>query len=444
MFFESRVGRGAVGNGTARMIWTGGLILMLAGCGGGGGGSSSDDGGRNEPPPPPVQRDPVTAVATEAGSPLDTAVTQAIGPAGGVLESADGTLRVEVPAGALIAEQTFSIQSISNNAHGKIGSAFRLGPEGVTFASPIRLTFNYTPDQVLGTAPQLLRVASQNRNGFWELHNAQQLDADEGTVSVNTTHFSDWSLVAGAQLSPESATVKPGETVALSVVVCAPVQTDDLLTTLLSECQPSTVIRNLVRNWSVNGVSGGDGHVGTVAVQDDRLAVYTAPASAPQSNPVAVSTEYTTLQGELVTLISNIRIQTGLCTPANPGEPCFFDLVQYNGRGLPSEELPREIWENPERITGGRLSLRDYDGNGEGTWALRHVWVEERTSGNLEQFVQAAGDFTSDASGRLNFTALGGEAAFTGSIQQGTVTIEGFPLSTQNVTVSAQLTFQQP
>lgn len=440
MFPGKSEGRAAVRKGTARMIWTGGLLLMLAGCGGGG--SSSDDGDRDDPPP--VQRGPVTAVATAVGSPLDAEVTQAVGPAGGVIESADGALRIEVPAGALTAEQTFSIQPISNNAHGKIGGAFRLGPEGVTFASPVRLTFNYTPEQVMGTAPQLLRVASQNRNGFWELHETVQLDADEGTVSVNTTHFSDWSLVSGAQLSPQSATVKPGETVSLSVVVCERAQSDDLLTALVADCQPSTVIRNLVRNWSVNGVSGGDGHVGTVAVQDDRSAVYTAPAAVPQSNPVAVSTEYTTLQGELVTLVANIRVQSGLCTPANVGEPCYFDLVEYNGRGLPSEELPRESWENPEKITGGRLSLADFDGDGSGTWSLRHVWVEERPAGNLEHFMQSAGNYTSDASGRLNFTVLGGEGAFTGSIQQGTVTIEGYPLTTENAFLPAQLKFQQP
>jgi len=416
--------------------------MLLAGCGS----SSSDDGpSQRDPPPaqdPPGQEQPRAAVPTEIGNPLEAAVTQAIGSAGGVLESADGTIRVEIPAGALAAEQIVSIQPISNHAHGKIGSAFRLGPEEVSFASPARLTFQFTSEQILGTAPELLRVASQNSERFWELHEAVTLDVEVGTVSVDTTHFSDWSLVTGALLSPESATVKPGETVSLSVVTCERVQSDDLLAPLVAECRPSEVIRNLVRNWSVNGTPGGDGNVGTVSVQDDRSALYTAPADAPQQNPVAVSAQYTTLQGELVTLVSNIRVQAGLCTPPSPAEPCAFNLVEFNAEALPYEGLPRESWENVETVTSGRLSLWDFDGDGAGTWSLRIVWVESRLSGDLEQFEQLAGDFTSDAAGRLSFTVLGG-SSFTGSLQQDQLTIEGYPFSSQNASVSAQLGFRR-
>src|SRR5690606_34882542 len=126
-------------------------------------------------------------------------------------------------------------------------------PEGITFASPVRLTFRFTPEQVLGTASQLLRVASQTRDGFWELHETATLDADEQTVSFDASHFSDWSLVTGTLLSPQEATVRPGETVSLTVVVCERVASDDLLAPLVAECRTSEVFRNLVMNWSVNG-----------------------------------------------------------------------------------------------------------------------------------------------------------------------------------------------
>ncbi len=418
----------------SRPIWAAALLLLLAACG------SGSDGGSPTQEPPPGQ-EPVEAVATAVGDALEPAVTQSIGPAGGVLESADGALRIEVPAGALADEQIVSIQPISNHAHGKIGGAFRLGPEGVSFAVPVRLSFRFTPEQILGTAAPLLRVVSQDRDGFWELHEDLQLDAEAKTVSVDIQHFSDWSLMSGVQLSPQSATVKPGETVSLSVVVCERVQPDDLLTPLIAQCQPSTVIRNLARNWSVNGSSGGNASVGTVSVQEDRAALYTAPATAPQSNPVAVSAEYAELQGELVMLVANIRVQSGLCTPASPGAPCLFNLAEFNGQALPYEGLPRETWENPETITSGRLSLSDFDGDGAGTWSLRHVWVESKPSGDLEQFMQLAGDFTSESMGRLNFTVLGG-GAFTGTLQQNTVTIEDYPLTTKNVSVPARLQFR--
>jgi|ADGO01.1.fsa_nt_gi hypothetical protein len=424
------------------MLAAGLLILLTAGCS-----SSSDDkppaqDPPEQPPPaeqPPPQETPIEAVATAVGEPIGGAVTQVIGSAGGTIESADGTLRIEVPAGALAAERTLSIQPIANHAHGKIGGAFRLGPEDVTFASPVRVTFEFTPAQILGSSPQLLRVASQNSERFWELHDEIELDADAGTVSVETTHFSDWSLVTGALLSPESATVKPSETVSLSVVVCERVQNDDLLAPLIAECRPSEVIRNLVKNWSVNGTAGDDASVGTVAVQDDRTALYTAPATAPQPSTVAVSTEYTTLQGELVLLISNITVESGLCTPPSPAEPCRFDLVEINGEALPYEGLPRDDWENPEIVTSGLLSLWDFDGDGSGTWSMRIVWVEKRPSGDLEQFEQLAGDFTADATGKLSFTVAGIDASFTGAIHQGTVTLEDYLFSTNNVSAPVDL-----
>lgn len=426
-----------------RAICIAGLMAVLAACGG----SNSDDDPSpqdppvQEPPPPPPVQEPIKAVATDLGTPLGAATTRVIGSAGGIIESTDGALHIEVPAGALAAEQVLSIQPISNHAHGKIGGAFRLGPEDVTFASPVRLTFSFTQDQIAGTSAELLRVASQNSERLWELHEDLTFDLDAGTVSIETNHFSDWSLVTGALLSPESATVKPGETVALSVVICERVQSDDLLTPLVAECRPSEVIRSLVGNWSVNGTPGGSGSVGTVSVQDDRSALYTAPAAAPQPSTVAVSAEYTGLQGELVMLVSNIRVQSGVCTPPSPGEPCTFDLVEFNGEALPYEGLPRETWENPEIVNSGRLSLRDSDGNGDGTWSLRIVWVEKRQAGDLEQFEQLAGDFTSDASGRLNFTVLGG-FTFTGTIQEDTVTIDGYPFSTNNVSAPVQLKLQ--
>lgn len=411
-------------------------MLMLAACGG----SGSDPGTGSDDPPPPQQ--PATAVATAVGTALGEAITSAIGPAGGMLESADGTLRVEIPAGALAMEQTISIQPITHHAHGNLGSSFRLGPEDVTFAAPVRLTFRLSPDQIRGTAPQLLRVASQNSQGFWELHEAVTLDAEAGTLAVTTEHFSDWSLVTGAQLSPSSATVQPGGTLELSVVVCERAQAGDFVAPLLAECRPSQVISNLTRNWSVNGTPGGHAQVGTVAVQENRTALYTAPAHAPQPATVAVSTEYTALGGELVMLVADIRIQSGLCTPPSLAEPCRFNLTQINGKGLPYEELPRDPWENLERVISGRLSLRDSDSNGDGTWSLRIHWVEEKQSGGLEQFEQLAGDFTSDAGGQMKFTLPSGEA-FTGKIADGVVTVQDYPLSTKNTSGPVQLELRE-
>lgn len=414
----------------ARCMAAAGLLALLTACGGSG----------NDDAPPPDE--PATAAPTPVGEPLGIADRATIGPAGGTLESSDGRLRIDIPAGALASEQEVMIQPITNLAHGASGPAYRLGPEG-EFAVPVRLTFYFSPEDVRGTAAGMLRIASQDDAGFWELHEDATLDADEGTIRIDTRHFSDWSLVSGALLFPASATLKPGDTLPLSVVTCDRVSRGDLLAPLLAECRPSQVIGNLTRNWAVNGAAGGNAQVGTITLEENRTARYTAPAVAPQPPTVAVSTQYTGLQGELVLLVADILVQSGICTPESVGLPCRFELLEFNRKTLPYDDLPREDWENPESVVAGRLSLQDSDGDGTGTWSLRIHWVEQRMAGPLEQFEQLAGDYTSGSDGNLQFTVPGG-ATFTGQIAQGTVSITGYPFSSQNANVQARLRFRQP
>lgn len=418
-------------NRPARWLLAASLLVGLGACG-------SDSDGGSEPP----KGEGPKVTATEVGRALEVPITLTIGPEGGILDSGDGALRVEVPVGALDAEHLFSVQAISAHAHGKVGGAFRLGPENATFAAPIRLTFSFTPEQILGTDPELLRVASQNPAGFWELHEDVELNAGAGTVTIETNHFSDWSLVTGALLSPSSATTRVGGAVSLAVVVCERVPQGDLIAPLVAECRSSEVFRALVKNWSVNGTPGGSGTVGTIAVREDGSAVYSAPARAPEANPVAVSVEYISLQGERVTLVSNITVESGFCTPESPIEPCTFELAEFNGEPLPFEGLPRETWENPEVLTSGVLKLWDADGDGTGTWSLRYEWIEKRTSGDLVQFSQLAGDFTSESTSTLRFSVAGSDERFTGAISQGALELTGYPFYTTNTELSAKLTFR--
>lgn len=411
-----------------------GFIALLAACGDGG---SQSEGGK------PTPTTPAKAVATDVGEPLEEPVTSRVGPEGGTLESEDGRLRIVVPEGTFAEEQTLSIQAVENRAHGKVGSAFRLGPEGATFAKKVRLEFYFSEENVLGTAPELLSVASQTKQGFWALHTDVSLDTDERTMAVEVDHFSDWSLVAGAQLSPSYKTIKPGDSVELEVVVCESVDAEEGLATLLTACRPSEVISKLVKNWSVNGNVGGSSETGTVTVKENKAGVYTAPAKAPAANPVAVSAEYTALDGARITLVANVLIQPGLCPGIELFEGCQFDLKAVNGSALPYKDLPREDWENQENVISGVLNLKDQDGNGEGTFSMRHVWVEERPSSELAQFIQIAGNFTSKSDGSISFELLGGGGSFTGTLMNGEMVLEGCPLSTKNASIEAQLTFAQ-
>ena len=261
-------------------------VLVLAACG-----DSSPTG--------PDGDDNVTAVPTHAGAPRGAAVTATIGAGGGVLESADGKLRVEVPAGAVASATEFSVQPIENKAWGALdvaSGAWRLAPHGTTFAKPVRLTFRYEDADLDGTAPALLRLASQDDEGYWRLYRQTVVNAAQRTISVETTHFSDWSPIAGARVFAEETTVETGRTTTLHVRDCrVAAQDEDFLVPLLYECSDGGVYAGTAKNWSVNGVVGGhSATTGRVTRRDDEpgVADFRAPDELPEVNPVAVSVEY--------------------------------------------------------------------------------------------------------------------------------------------------------
>lgn len=145
---------------------------------------------------------------TEVGVPLGQAVSTVMGPEGGYLSFPDGAIRIHVPEGAFATEQTVSIQEITNRAHGAQGRAFRIRPEGLRTSVPMTISFQYTDEDLAGTALEFLRIAYQGPQKIWYVYTNPTIDTFDGTLSVQTTHFSDWSLISGVQLIPRSATFR--------------------------------------------------------------------------------------------------------------------------------------------------------------------------------------------------------------------------------------------
>ena len=252
--------------------------------------------------------------ATAVGVATGSAVTATIGAAGGSLRSADGKLTLTVPAGALAANTTIGMQPISNFAHGRIGGAYRLTPDGQTFAQPITLTFGYTEDELIGGSADVLGVASQTATGFWRWAGEPTVNAATKTFSVNTTHFSDWSRVKGIQMRPPSKTVRVKGSVSLVVTVCYPVSitgpSGDPLTYLGYNCDGSDelAILNPISDWSVNAVLGGGSVTGTVS-GSGIAGTFVAPATKPSPNIVTVSALVKKSPlGQKVLVTSNITI----------------------------------------------------------------------------------------------------------------------------------------
>ncbi len=278
--------------------------------------------------------------ATPMGVPTGaTDSSSTIGPAGGSVSSADGTMFVVIPAGALAANTLINIQTISNNAHGKVGIAYRLTPNGQTFAKPVTLTFAYSDAELDGTAPEFLGAAFQTATGFWKWLGVSTLNSANKTVSVSTSHFTDFSAVKGLQIRPPKKTVKPNATVALEVRACYERIDEDLAdlnTGLGYDCDndqgPTSALT--VDQWSVNGRIGGGNVFGTVT-GSVWSAIYTAPANAPTPPTVAVSARMSVRGiGGTTLVVSNITIAqdswTGTSTstfaPANVAAEIIWTL----------------------------------------------------------------------------------------------------------------------
>jgi hypothetical protein len=187
----------------------------------------SSCGGDDTNPMDDGNDDPTDAVPTAPGTPNGSPTTTTIGPAGGSLMSADGALQLIVPAGALTTDTALTIQPITNSAWGGVGPAYRLTPDGTTFATPVSLVFEVTDELVVGSAAAFLDGVVQDDSGYWYVLKQRTLDVAGGTLTCRTSHFSDYSLIEGVQIRPASATIDVDEQVLLRIEYCFREMLDD-------------------------------------------------------------------------------------------------------------------------------------------------------------------------------------------------------------------------
>ncbi len=261
---------------------------------------------------------------TEAGMPLGTAASATIGASGGKLTSSDGLVTIEIPAGALEAATTVSVQPITNTAPlGVEGGAYRFSPDGQQFKVPVTITFKYSDVLLAGTPAELLWVVTQASDGSWQALRKSNVNTAAKTVSGEMKHFSDWGLgkFMDMELNPATAFLKPNQSVALTVSgFVASTDPDEELTPLVplelksggDDLEPlvpfekRSSLFKLVK-WNLSGE-------GTLT-PNGWSATYTAPSEIPSKNSVAVSVELERYQDgqpaqlfSKALLVSNITI----------------------------------------------------------------------------------------------------------------------------------------
>jgi hypothetical protein len=247
-------------------------------------------------------------VVTPAGTPIESQINEiSIGAAGGTLYSTDGRLQLIVPPGAVKQSYTFSIQRITNtNPLGK-GVAYRMQPHGIQFAVPVKMIIKHDDQDRRGTIPEALNIAFQDDKGIWQAIGGKQTEAANGSISITTTHFSDYSLFESFALKPGYSEIEPGASAQLEVV-----STENLLAVPLTADktvpigEPIPVIAHYIKTntWKLSGE-------GKLAKAGHR-AVYTAPGEPPAENPVTVSVELDLGQArEKLMLVAAIYIADG-------------------------------------------------------------------------------------------------------------------------------------
>jgi hypothetical protein len=247
-----------------------------------------------------------------------------MGAAGGSMASADGSVRLDVPAGAWTADTTLVLQSQENTAPGGVGAALHLSlPAAPT--KPLTLSLAYDPSD----APNAdgLGVALQRRDGSWLSlpikavdHAARRITLElplsvlqrTSTAQAMRAHATavddisiELTLVKYERLflSPKSASLPVNGTqkfVPYSRTVTRDEGEEICFDDGSGICLPPLPVvtahqaaflnskAGYTRQWLVQDVVGGNSSLGTVQPQADVGALYTAPRRAPTPNPVLV------------------------------------------------------------------------------------------------------------------------------------------------------------
>jgi len=245
------------------------------------------------------------------GQIIGESTSATIGAGGGELSSIDGHVRLLIPAGALSEPKEINITTIENSNPGGIGTAFRISPHDITFAKEIQIEFAYSNELDQIASESFLGIAYQDADRMWHYLPSSVVDKQNKVVRVKTDHFSDWTLMQWMYLLPASAWVKTSGELLLEAVRVLPanVSVDGFLTPLVSPGAESIKLgdyvpleQKFIKRWSLSGA-------GSLAASGN-TAIYTAPTTLPNVNPVAVNVELNAGSQQGI-LVSHVGIMGG-------------------------------------------------------------------------------------------------------------------------------------
>lgn len=299
------------------------------------------------------------AATTSADAPLVTAAAASLGgtpeageldAAGGSVASADGSVRVTLPAGALAARTTVSLQRTANPVPDGQGDGVRVHVDTMP-SQPLTLTLRY--DAALDANADGLGLALQRADGSWLSLPVTAIDKARRTLSATIAPSMaaretatglarpasaraaaasvglEFSVIKylNFHLAPRESVVETGKTQLLvpyarTLVaighICLPDEEFGCIPMPLldkREIPFENQKAGYTRQWFVFADEGGTPALGTITPRATSGAVYQAPAQEPTPNPVIVSFRSTHQKsGRVLTLSASIRVREPVWT----------------------------------------------------------------------------------------------------------------------------------
>lgn len=129
----------------------------------------------------------------------DTAET--VGPEGGVVESRDGRVVLEIPEGALSSEVEVTIERVDYGPEGAVGSTYEIEPRLTQLQFPARLTYDLeagsegTQSLDLASADMSNATLVTEKANGWSALADHNRDEEAGLVSASVMFFSSVTLI---------------------------------------------------------------------------------------------------------------------------------------------------------------------------------------------------------------------------------------------------------
>ena len=280
------------------------MILIIVSC-------KKDAVREDDPAPGGATPATFTPLITDEGIPLGSPNSMVIGVAGGTILSADGRLEIFFPANALSGDTEISIQPITNMSPGGLGLAYDLSPHEAQFNEAITIRFHYATDDIMGSAPATLSIATQHDDNIWYTFDDVVLDEAASMISVTSMHFCPWAIMGIYSILPFSATIHVNDHLPLLVYntpTGPPAENGEMQ---LGQIVPLVFGADAI-TWELNGGMGGAVNGSIDPTSASATSTYTAPShtNTMTTNPTAV-TATLHFNAAIIALTCNITVLEG-------------------------------------------------------------------------------------------------------------------------------------